>query len=90
MLPSHIKTALRDLSQSFDVQNRTWRGATADFNHFTNVVNNVDFRIYRDDIKKSLCRRLRKRFTTAQLQSCPAPNIGQYVANAIRNIIRRY
>ena len=40
MLPSHIKTALRDLSQSFDVQNRTWRGATADFNHFTNVVNN--------------------------------------------------
>ena len=90
MLPSHIKTALKDLSQSFDVQNRTWRGRSGDFNLFTNVVNSADFRIYKDDIKKSLCRRLRKLFTTAQMQTSPAPNIGQYVANAIRNIIRRY
>ena len=49
-----------------------------------------EFEEFKDEIKRSLHRRLRRKFTTAQIQTSPAPNIGQYVTNAIRNISRRY
>ena len=90
MLPVHIKNILTILSLSFDTEKRNWRGKSDAFCQFVQFVTQQEFEEFKDEIKRSLHRRLRRKFTTAQIQTSPAPNIGQYVANAIRNIIRRY
>lgn len=90
MLPVHIKNILTILSLSFDTEKRNWRGKGDAFRQFVQFVTQQEFEEFKDEIKRSLHRRLRRKFTTAQIQTSPAPNIGQYVANAIRNISRRY
>ena len=90
MLPVHIKNMLTVLSLSFDTEKRNWRGKSDAFRQFVQFVSQQEFEVFKDEIENSLYRRLRRKFTTAQIQTSPAPNIGQYVANAIRNISRRY
>ena len=90
MLPVHIKNILAILSLSFDTENRNWRGKSDAFRQFVQFVTQQEFEEFKDEIKRSLHRCLRRKFTTAQIQTSPAPNIGQYVANTIRNISRRY
>ena len=90
MLSKELEQELESLSKKFNKATRTWKGCSTEFDNCASKLNKYDFELLADDIKENLSEKLNQRFTIKELRSYPAPTIGQYVANAIRNIRNRY
>ena len=86
MLPEHIVQEVKKLSSRFDKVKRNWRGHRLNIEEFMQNVSVEDFTIFRGEIKECFKEHLRNRFSTGEINSCPAPNIDDYAINITRCI----
>ena len=82
--------AIDDLVQSFDTTNYSWHKSSSLFNSCALAISDSSFHQNYDEIYDIIKCKVKNRFTTTQLQSYPAPTIGHYAENAMRNLKRRY
>ena len=84
MLPEHIIYEVQKLSQSFSISKRNWKKQKQEIGIFMGNVSKEEFSAYRGEIKECFKTHLRFRFTTAEMQSFPAPNIDDYAISITR------
>ena len=84
MLPEHIVQEVKKLSLSFPVSRRNWKKQKQEIGIFMGNVSKEEFSAYRGEIKECFKTHLRFRFTTAEMQSFPAPNIDDYAISITR------